>query len=174
MKRTHLPLNGMRVLDAAATRAAWAAPPRRGVYRGVALNEINGTCTAAVIEIALGGELRVLRVVSAIDCGHVVNPLTVEMQVEGATIDALSAALYGEITIAAGRVEQSNFHDYRLLRLALAPTIETLILPGHGDFNGVGEPPVAVVAPALCNAVFAATGKRVRSVPLKNHNLEIA
>ncbi len=109
--------------------------------------------------------------VSAIDCGIVINPLTVEMQVQGATVDALSAALYGEITIKAGRVEQSNFHDYRLLRLSEVPQVETVILAGGDRFSGVGEPPVAVVAPALCNAIFAATGKRIRSLPLKNLDL---
>jgi isoquinoline 1-oxidoreductase beta subunit len=162
------------VLDAAAARAAWTSPPRRGLFRGIALNEVNGTCTAAVVEISIEPELRVHRVISAIDCGHVVNPLTVEMQVEGATVDALSAALYGEVTIRDGRVEQSNFHDYRMLRMAHMPVVDTVILPGHGDFSGVGEPPVAVVAPALCNAVFAAIGKRVRSLPLKNHDLKNA
>ena len=126
----------------------------------------------AVIEVALGARraLRVERVVCAIDCGHVVNPMTVEMQVESATVYALTAALYGEITIKDGRVEQSNFHDYRMLRLAQMPKVETVIVPGGGFWGGVGEPPVAVVAPALCNAIFAATGKRVRSLPLKNHD----
>jgi isoquinoline 1-oxidoreductase subunit beta len=158
----------LAVLDAAAARAEWTTTTRRGLSRGIALNEINGTYNAAVVEISVGPELRVLRVVSAIDCGHVVNPRTVEMQVESATADALAAALYGEVTIADGRVQQSNFHDYRMLRLAQMPRIETVIVPGHDEFNGVGEPPVAVVAPALCNAVFAATGKRIRSLPLKN------
>jgi isoquinoline 1-oxidoreductase beta subunit len=135
---------------------------------------VHGTFTAAVIEVAVGPELRVVRVVSAIDCGHVVNPLTVETQVEGATLDALSAALYGEITIAEGRVQQSNFDDYQMLRMAQAPRIETVILTGGAGWGGVGEPPVAVVAPALCNAVFKATGKRIRSLPLKNHDLRNA
>jgi isoquinoline 1-oxidoreductase beta subunit len=104
----------------------------------------------------------------------VVNPLTVEMQIEGATVDALAAALYGEITLENGAVEQSNFHDYRMLRMAQTPKIEPVILPSGGRWGGVGEPPVAVVAPALCNAVFAATGKRVRSLPLKNSDIKIA
>jgi isoquinoline 1-oxidoreductase beta subunit len=162
------------VLDAAANRADWKTPPPRGMFRGIALNEVNGTCTAAVVEVSVGEELRVHRVVSAIDCGHVVNPLTVEAQIEGATVDGLSAALYGEITIRDGRVEQSNFHDYRMLRLAQSPKIEAVIVPSAGAWGGVGEPPVAVVAPALCNAVFAATGRRVRSLPLKNHDLRNA
>jgi isoquinoline 1-oxidoreductase beta subunit len=157
------------VLDAAAARACWGEPLPGNVHRGIALHEVQGTYTAAVIEVAVDRELRVLRVVSAIDCGTVVNPLTVEMQIEGATVDALTAALFGEITINHGRVEQSNFHDYPMLRLAEMPNIEAVIVPGGGGWSGVGEPPVAVVAPALCNAVYSATGKRIRSLPLKRH-----
>jgi isoquinoline 1-oxidoreductase beta subunit len=162
------------VLDAAAAGAGWGTPPPPGVHRGIALNEVNGTYNAAVIEVSVGGgdALRIGRVVSAINCGHVVNPMTVEMQVESATVYALTAALYGEITIKDGRVEQSNFHDYQMLRLAQMPKVETVIVPGGGFWSGVGEPPVAVVAPALCNAIFAATGKRIRSLPLKNHDLK--
>jgi len=157
------------VLDAAAAGAGWDTPPAPGVHRGIALNEVNGTYNAAVIEVSVGGgdALRVHRVVSAIDCGHVVNPMTVEMQVESATVYALTAALYGEITIKDGRVEQSNFHDYQMLRLAQMPKVETVIVPSGGFWGGVGEPPVAVVAPALCNAIFAATGKRIRSLPIE-------
>jgi isoquinoline 1-oxidoreductase beta subunit len=157
------------VLDAAAARAGWDTPPPMGVHRGIALNEVHGTFNAAVVEVSVGESLRVHRVVSAIDCGTVVNPLTVEMQIEGATVDALTAALFGEITINHGRVEQSNFHDYPMLRLAEMPNIEAVIVPGGGGWSGVGEPPVAVVAPALCNAVYSATGKRIRSLPLKRH-----
>jgi isoquinoline 1-oxidoreductase beta subunit len=162
------------VLDAAAAKAQWGTPLPAGVHRGIALNEVNGTFTAAVIEASVDDALRIHRVVSAIDCGTVVNPLTVEMQVESATVYALTAALYGEITIKDGRVRQSNFHDYRMLRLNEMPRVETVIVPSAGTWGGVGEPPVAVVAPALCNAIFAATGKRIRSLPLKNHDLRKA
>ena len=151
----------------------WNSPLPSDRARGVALHESFGSIVAEIVEVSLGdgGKLpRVHRVVCAIDCGTVVNPLTVEMQVEGATADALTAALFGEITIKDGRVEQSNFHDYRMLRLAQMPKVEAVIVPG-GGWGGVGEPPVAVVAPALCNAVFSATGKRLRSLPLKNHGL---
>ncbi len=117
------------------------------------------------------GTLRVHRVVVALDPGTAVNPLTIETQVDGAVVFGLTAALHGEITIKDGRVEQSNFHDYPMLRMAEMPTVETVLIPSGGFFGGVGEPPVAVVAPALCNAVFAATGKRIRSLPLKNHDL---
>jgi isoquinoline 1-oxidoreductase subunit beta len=164
----------LAVLAAAADKAGWGMPPPDGVHRGIALNEVNGTYTAAVVEVSVGESLRVHRVVSAIDCGTVVNPMTVEMQIEGATVDALSAAFYGEITIKDGRVEQSNFHDYKMLRLAQMPKVEAVLVPSGGFFGGVGEPPVAVIAPALCNAIFSATGKRIRSLPLKNHDLRNA
>jgi isoquinoline 1-oxidoreductase beta subunit len=159
------------VLDAVADRAEWGAPAPDGSYRGIALNEVRGTCTAAVIEASVGAELQVNRVVSAIDCGMVVNPLTVELQVQSATVFALTAALYGEITIRDGGVEQSNFQDYAMLRLAEMPEVETIIVESGEPWSGVGEPPVAVVAPALCNAIFAATGKRMRSLPIKKHDL---
>ncbi len=159
----------LAVLDAAAERAGWGRPPLDGLHRGIALNEVYGTYTAAVVEVSLRDSIRVARVISAIDCGTVVNPLTVQMQVESATVWALTAALYGKITVGDGGIEESNFHDYPMLRLAEMPHIETVIVPSGGAFQGVGEPPVAVVAPALCNAIFAATGKRIRSLPLSNH-----
>jgi isoquinoline 1-oxidoreductase beta subunit len=142
------------------------------VFRGIALNAACGSYCAQVVELSVShGDVRVHRVVSALDCGHVVNPLSVEMQTEGAVIYALTAALNGEITIKDGAAEQSNFDDYEMLRLADAPHVETVIVPSGGFWGGVGEPPVPPLAPALCNAVFAATGKRIRSLPLKNHDL---
>jgi isoquinoline 1-oxidoreductase beta subunit len=114
--------------------------------------------------------VRVHRVVSALDCGHVVNPLSVEMQSEGAVIFALTAVLNGEITVKNGGAEQSNFDDYQMLRIADAPKVETVIVPSGDFWGGVGEPPVPPLAPALCNAIFAATGQRIRSLPLKNHD----
>jgi isoquinoline 1-oxidoreductase beta subunit len=159
------------VLDAVAERAGWGAPSPDGSYRGIAINEVHGTCTAAVVEASVQSELRVHRVVSAIDCGIAVNPLTVEMQVQSATVFALTAARYGEITIKDGGVQESNFHDYEMLRLTDMPVVETIIVESGAAWSGVGEPPVAAVAPALCNAVFAATGERIRSLPLKRHDL---
>ena len=100
-----------------------------------------------------------------------VNPLTIELQTESAVVFALTAALYGEITIKDGRVEQANFHDYPMLRLAEMPRVETVIVPGDDSWGGIGETAVPPLAPALCNALFAATGKRIRSLPLKNHDL---
>jgi isoquinoline 1-oxidoreductase beta subunit len=171
---THSPRN-LAVLDAAAGRADWNSPPPPGTFRGIALNEACGSYCAQVVEASVkNGEVRVHRVVVAIDPGHVVNPLSVEMQVQGAVVYALTAALYGEITIKDGAAEQTNFDSYEMLRLADAPTVETVIVPSGGFWGGVGEPPVPPLAPALCNAIFAATGERVRSLPLKNHDLRHA
>jgi isoquinoline 1-oxidoreductase beta subunit len=161
----------LAVLDAVADRSGWGTPPPDGAHRGIALHQVYDTYTAAVVEASVHEELRVRRVVSAIDCGTVVNPLTVQMQVESATVFALTAAIHGEITVKDGRIAQSNFDDYPMLRIAQMPKIDTLIMPSGGEWSGVGEPPVAVVAPALCNAIFAATGRRIRSLPLRNHDL---
>jgi len=163
----------LAVLDAAAKKANWGAPLPPGVSRGIAVNEACGSYCAQVVEASVeNGCVRVRRVVSAIDSGHVINPLSVEMQNEGAVVYALTAALYGEITIKDGAAEQSNFDGYEMLRIADAPKVETVAVPSGDFWGGVGEPPVPPLAPALCNAVFAATGKRVRSLPLKNHDLK--
>jgi isoquinoline 1-oxidoreductase beta subunit len=166
----------LAVLDAAAKHAGWGAPPPNGVSRGIALHSSQSSVCAQVVEASVdhAGKVHVHRVVSAIDVGHVVNPLTIELQTESAIVFALSAALYGEISIRDGRVEQSNFHDYRMLRMAEVPRVETVILASGGFWGGVGETPVPPLAPALCNAIFAATGKRVRSLPIRNHDLRSA
>ena len=163
----------LAVLDAAARRADWgsALPPR--AFRGIAINEASGSVCAQVVEgtISAKGVLRIHRVVSAIDTGYVVNPMTIEMQTQSAIVYGLTAALYGEITIKDGRVEQSNFHDYAMLRMAEMPRVETIIVPSGGFWGGVGELPLSPLTPALCNGIFAATGKRVRSLPLKDQDL---
>jgi len=166
----------LAVLDAAAKNAGWGSPTPAGVFRGIAIHDSQSSICAQVIEASIdhNGQARVHRVVSAIDAGHVVNPRTVEMQTESAIAYGLTAALYGEINIKDGRVAQSNFHDYRMLRLAEMPLVETVILQSGGFWGGVGETPVPPLAPALCNAIFAATGKRIRSLPLKNHDLRNA
>ena len=162
----------LAVLDAAAKAANWGSRPPPGTFRGIALNEACGSYCAQVVEVEVkNGAVRAHRVVAAIDPGYVVNPLSVEMQVQGAIVYALTAALYGEITIKDGAAEQTNFDTYEMLRLADAPRVETVIVPSGGFWGGVGDPPVPPLAPALCNAIFAATGKRVRSLPLKNHEL---
>jgi isoquinoline 1-oxidoreductase subunit beta len=164
------------VLDAAAKRANWGTPLPAGIHRGIALNEAYGTFVAAVCEASVSGsgEARMHRIVVALDPGTIVNPLSVETQVQSAVVYGLTATLYGEITLANGRVEQANFNDYRMLRMAEMPKVECALVPSGGFVSGCGEQPVSVVAPALCNAIFAATGKRIRSLPLKNHDLRNA
>jgi isoquinoline 1-oxidoreductase beta subunit len=164
------------VLDAAAERAGWGTPLPAGIHRGIALNEAFGTFVAAVCEasVSASGEARMHRIVVALDPGTIVNPLSVETQVQSAVVYGLTATLYGEITIQNGRVEQANFNDYRMLRMAEMPKVECALAPSGGFISGCGEQPVSVVAPALCNAIFAATGKRIRSLPLKNHDLRNA
>ncbi len=163
----------LAVLDAAARAANWDAPLPSGTGRGIAINESNGSICAQVVEASVDatGNIRVLRVVSALDPGHVVDPRVVAMQTEGAIAYALTAALYGEISISGGRVEQSNFHDYPILRMSEMPQVETVLVPSHDGWGGCGEPPLPPLAPALCNAIFAATGRRIRSLPIKNHAL---
>jgi len=160
------------VLDAVAKAAGWDRPAPKGVHRGIAVVDSYGSFTAAVVELSVegGNVIDVKRVIVAIDCGHVVHPDAVKAQMEGAVIWGLSSVMHEEITIENGRVVQSNFADYPVLRLAETPQkIETIIMPTGGFWGGVGEPPIGGVIPALCNALFAATGKRVRSMPLKNH-----
>jgi isoquinoline 1-oxidoreductase beta subunit len=166
----------LAVLDAAAAKAEWGSPLPAGIVRGMAIHDSQNSICAQVVEasVASDGRLKVHRVVSAVDLGHVVNPLTVELQTESAVAYGLTAALYGEITIAHGQVEQSNFNDYPILRLADMPRVETVILASGGFWGGIGETPVPPLAPALCNAIFCATGKRIRSLPLKNHDLRSA
>jgi isoquinoline 1-oxidoreductase subunit beta len=168
--QTHL-----AVLDAAAKKADWFSPLPGGARRGIAVTQACGSICAQVVEASVErGEVRVHRVISALDCGYVVNPLSIEMQTEGAIVFALTAALTGEITIRNGGVEQSNFDDYEMLRIADAPKVETVLAPSGNFWGGAGEPPVPPLAPALCNAIFAATGKRIRSLPIKNHDLSKA
>lgn len=166
----------LAVLDAVAKKADWGSPLPSGVFRGIAIAKAYDSYVAHVVEASVSkkGQVKVHRVVTAIDPGYAVNPLTIEEQAEGSVVWALTAALYGEITIKDGRVEQSNFDDYEMLRLAEMPKVETVIIPSGGFWGGVGEPFMAPLAPALCNAIFAATGKRIRTLPLKNHDLSSA
>jgi isoquinoline 1-oxidoreductase beta subunit len=157
------------VLDLVAEKAGWGRPlaPRRG--RGVAVQSVFGSHVAQVAEVEVGGDgsVRVHRLVCAVDCGLVVNPDTIAAQVEGGSLFGLTAALYGRITLKNGRVEQSNFHDYRPLRINESPAIETHIVKSFEAPGGFGEAPTAIVAPAVTNAIFAVTGKRIRTLPIE-------
>ncbi len=156
----------LRVLDLAAARSGWGTSLPAGRARGVAVSELRGSVCVQVAEVALeSGKPRVHRVVAAMDCGLVVNPLTVESQVHGAIVFGLSAALHGKITLKGGRVEQSNFHDYPLLRMSEMPRIEVHLVAGAGAPTGVGEVGTPAIAPAVGNALFALTGKRARTLP---------
>jgi len=164
------------VLEAAAKAAGWGEPLPQGVFRGIAVTEPYGSFAAAVIEVSVdkNGGIRIRRVVQAIDPGYAVNPDNIRAQMEGCTAFALTMTMWGEITIKEGRAEQMNFDTYRMMRLSEMPKVETVLVPSGGFWGGVGEPSVAPVAPALCNAIFAATGKRIRSLPLKNEGISMA
>ena len=163
------------VLQAAARAAGWESAPAPGVHRGLAVSEAFGSYTAAVAELSANDrKVNLRRLVVAIDPGQVVNPDNIVAQMQGSAAFMLSALFWGEITVRDGRVEQSNFDDQRLLRLAEMPAIEVVVAPSGGFWGGVGETGVAVVAPALANALFAATGERVRTLPLKNAGFELA
>jgi isoquinoline 1-oxidoreductase subunit beta len=156
------------VLDLAAAKAGWGQPLPQGAGRGVSLQFVFGTYMAQVaeVEVSQDGEVRVRRVVCAVDCGIVVNPDTVEAQVQGAIIFGITAALYGEITLKDGRVEQGNFDTYQILRINEAPAIEVHIVQRSEPPGGMGEPGTSAIVPAVTNAIFAVTGKRLRKLPI--------
>ncbi len=156
------------VLNLAASKAGWGSPPPAGRSRGIAVWKAFESYVAEVAEISIAkdGAVRVHRVVCAVDCGPVVNPAIVEAQMQGGIVYGLTAALWGEITIDKGRAKQSNFHDYRMLRMADMPEVEVHIVPSTDPQGGVGEPGTPPIAPAVCNAIFAATGKRIRKLPI--------
>lgn len=163
----------LAVLDAAAERAGWSTPPAPGVHRGLAVAMGYGSYIAAVAEVSVtDGRIRIHRVVASIDPGYVVNPELVRRQTEGCLAFGLSACLYGECTVANGAIEQTNYHDYEVMRLADMPQAETVIVPSGGFWGGAGEPVISVAAPAVLNAIFAATGQRIRELPVKNHNFQ--
>ena len=164
------------VLEATAKAAGWGKPLPAGVFRGIAQTEAYGSYTCAVAELSVdkNGEVAIRRLVLGVDPGYVVNPDNVLAQMQGSAVFMLTAMFWGEITIKDGRAEQSNFHDYRLMRLREMPKIELVLAPSGGFWGGVGEPGQASIAPAVCNAIFAATGKRIRSLPLKNQGLSLA
>ncbi|WP_029356286.1 molybdopterin cofactor-binding domain-containing protein [Bosea sp. 117] len=162
----------LAVLEAAAKGLGWETPVPQGRGRGLAQIMGFGSYVAAAAEVSVtDGRLKIHRIVAATDPGHAVNPAQIERQVEGSFVYGLSACLHGECTVKGGRMEQENFDTYEVLRMDEMPAVETVIIPSGGFWGGVGEPTIAVAAPAVLNAIFAATGKRYRTLPLKNHEL---
>jgi isoquinoline 1-oxidoreductase beta subunit len=162
----------LAVLDAVAEKAGWNKPAASGVHRGLAQFMGFNSYTAAVAEISMNNDkLKVHRIVAAIDCGTAVNPAQIERQMAGSFVFGLSALLYQECTVKNGRIEQQNFDSYPSMRMAEMPQVESIVMQGGGVWGGVGEPTIAVAAPAVLNAIFAATGKRIRSFPLSRHDI---
>src|SRR5437660_7472443 len=163
----------LAVLNAAAEKGDWGKPLPAGVHRGIAQFMGYGSYSAAVAEVSVSpqGKLKVHRMVLALDCGHAVNPGQIAAQVEGSVAYGLTAALYGECPVENGRMTSLNFDRYQIMRLAEMPKVETVIVPSYDFWGGIGEPTISVVTPAVLNAVFTATGKPVRSLPLKSVRL---
>ena len=163
----------LAVLNAAAEKADWGKPLPPGIHRGIAQFMGYGSYSAAVAEVSVSseGKLKVHRMVLALNCGHAVNPNQIAAQVEGSVAYGLTATMYGECTVDKGRMVEQNFDTYQIMRLAEMPKVETVIVPTYDFWGGVGEPTICVVAPSVMNAIYAATGKPVRSLPLKNAKL---
>jgi isoquinoline 1-oxidoreductase beta subunit len=166
----------LAVLNAVAERVGWNKPAPAGIYRGLAQHMGYGSYVAAVAEVSVSdkGSLKVHRIVAATDCGYAVNPAQIERQIAGSFVYGLSALMYGECTVKDGRIEQKNFDTYQVLRMNEMPKVEAIVMPSGGFWGGVGEPTIFVAAPAVLNAIAAATGKRTRSIPLKNQDLRKA
>ena len=163
------------VLNAVADGIGWSKPAPAGVFRGLAQHMGYGSYVAAAAEISVdGGKVKIHRIVAATDPGYAVNPAQIERQITGSFVYGLSALFYGECTVKDGHMEQTNFDSYNSMVIAEMPKVECIIMPTGGFWGGVGEPTICVAPPAVLNAVAAATGKRYRSVPLKNHGLSIA
>jgi isoquinoline 1-oxidoreductase beta subunit len=167
----------LAVLNAVAERIGWGTPAPQGVYRGLAQHMGYGSYVAAAAEISVmdnGGKIKVHRIVGATDPGYAVNPAQIERQVAGSFVYGLSGLFYGGCTVKDGRIEEANFDTYNSMRIAEMPKVESIIVPSGGFWGGVGEPTICVAAPAVLNAYFAATGKRIRSVPLRDQNITFA
>ncbi len=164
------------ILEATAKAAGWGSPLPPGVHRGIAVTEAYGSYACVVAELSVSDRsvVDIKRLVLGIDCGHAVNPDNITAQMQGSAVFMLTAMFWGEITIKDGRVEQTNFHDHRMMRLREMPRVEVVIAPSGGFWGGIGEPGQAAIAPAVVNALFAATGKRIRRLPLKNEGFDIA
>jgi isoquinoline 1-oxidoreductase beta subunit len=165
----------LAVLNAVAARAGWGTPAPKGVFRGIAQMKAFNSFVAACAEVSVtgGNKVKIHRIICATDPGYAVNPAQIERQIAGSFVYGLSALFYQECTVKDGRIEQTNFHNYPSLRIAQMPKVESIVMPSGGFWGGVGEPTICVAAPAVLNAFAAATGKRIRSVPLKNHGITL-
>ena len=164
------------VLNAVAERIGWDKPAPRGIHRGIAQMKAFNSFVAAACEISVegGNKVKIHRIVAATDPGYAVNPAQIERQIAGSFVYGLSALFMQECTVKDGRIEQENFHQYNSMRIAQMPKVESIVMPTGGTiWGGIGEPTICVAAPAVLNAFFKATGKRIRSVPLKNHGIEL-
>ncbi|MCK1545092.1 xanthine dehydrogenase family protein molybdopterin-binding subunit [Bradyrhizobium sp. 147] len=166
----------LAVLNAVAEKIGWSTPAPQGVYRGIAQVMGYGSYVAGAAEISVtdGSKIKVHRIVASTDPGYVVNPAQVERQIAGSFVYGLSALFYGGCTVKDGKIEQTNFDTYNSMRINEMPKVETVMVPSGGFWGGVGEPTIGVAAPAVLNAYFAATGKRIRSVPLRDQNITFA
>ena len=166
----------LAVLNAVAEKIEWEKPRAQGVHRGIAQMMSFGSYVAGATEISVVGDskIKIHRIVAATDPGYAVNPAQIERQIAGSFVYGLSALFYQECTVKDGRIEQENFDTYNSMRIAEMPKVETIVMPSGGFWGGVGEPTICVAGPAVLNAFFSATGKRIRSFPLKNHNIEFA
>jgi len=166
----------LAVLNAVAEKVGWDKPAPQGMYRGLAQHMGYGSYVAAAAEISVtgGNKVKIHRIVAATDCGHAVNPAQIERQIAGSFVYGLSALFYGGCTVKDGRIEQTNFDTYNSMRINEMPKVESVIMPSGGFWGGVGEPTIGVAAPAVLNAYFAATGKRIRSIPLRDQNITFA
>ena len=165
----------LAALNAVADRAGWSKPAPQGVYRGLAQMMSFGSYVAACAEISVkdGDKIKIQRIVAATDCGYAVNPAQIERQIAGSFVYGLSGLFLQECTVKDGHIEQTNFNNYDSMRIAQMPKVESIVMPSGGFWGGVGEPTICVAAPAVLNAYFAATGKRIRTVPLKNHGITL-
>lgn len=166
----------LAVLNAVADRIGWTTPAPQGVFRGICQHMGFGSYVAAATEISVtdGNKIKIHRIVAATDPGHAVNPWQIDRQIAGSFVYGLSALFYGECTVKGGRIEQENFDTYQSMTMKEMPKVESILMPSGGFWGGVGEPTICVAAPAVLNAFFAATGKRIRSVPLKSHDITFA